>query len=541
MKESFFLLLLMYLSNINDHFPETNDYNKNTFVSYNNYITIGENTIIFLHKMYNDYGINVKRPIVITDLSSISYLENTTQIYSIESDSMYLITDKIVLEKAIDNLKYENFYNQNSCVILLLPDNVLNDLSSEEVKKYKQVTHCYILTYSNPEVFNELIAIKDNRSKLKQMELNISITYSNYPTVGYAIFISILFIIINTMLVMFIKGYLKLENRDKLGIHLIIVMSYFVLDLCLFFTFVEVLLSKECLSFKLIPQIYYVVKVIKVIFFLIEKNSIMLIFLLIFRAYCTLFFDDAYKNKYIKLMGIIALVDFFLQLVISLFDSLLLNFIYIIDLYNIIYYSSIGIYIYMRGKNISIFLKLLITRIEQNNNMAWTPEELISIREVIKVKIKLRKHTIILCFSFCLIGIISPFLYLLFQLKGNTIYDLIILTQSSTIICLISRVFYPKQLLNLFTIAYEQLINGIPEEFLNEYFFKFQKNHYIKDAFNFNITKNSPVIVIYSNNLIKNDINNLNKENYYGENLNPELINSFFEKGKIGFMSSTLN
>ena len=195
----------------------------------------------------------------------------------------------------------------------------------------------------------------------------------------------------------------------------------------------------------------------------------------------------------------------------------------------------------MRGKNISIFLKLLFIVIEQNNRINTTPEELINIREVINVKIKLREQAITLCFSFCLIGIISPFLYLLFSLKGNTIYDIIILTQSSIIICLISRVFYPKPLLNLFTITYEQLINGIPEEFLNEYLFKFQKNHYIKDAFNFNILKNSPVIIIYSNNLIKNDINNSSKENYYGENLeNPELINSFLEKGKIGFMSSIL-
>ena len=346
MKESFFLLLLMFLSNINDHFPEANDYNKNTFVSYNNYITIGE-TIIFLHKIYNDYSLNLKKPIVLYEMSSISHLENITQINSIKNDSIYLITDKIIFEKTINNLTSEDFFNQNSNIILLLHDNLLSDLSSEEVIKYKHVTNCYILKYSDPKIFNNLNDIKDDRGQLKKMELNISITYSKYPTVGYAIFISILFIIVNAMLVMFIMGYLKLENKDKLGIHLIIVLSYLVLDLCLIFTFVEVLYSKECLLFKLIPQKYFVVKIIKVIFFLIEKNSIMLIFLLIYRAYCTLFFDNAYKNKYIILMLIVSLVDFLLQLGFSFFDFFLFSFIYIKDLCNIIYYFTIGIYIYI--------------------------------------------------------------------------------------------------------------------------------------------------------------------------------------------------
>ncbi len=347
------------------------------------------------------------------------------------------------------------------------------------------------------------------------------------------IYLVILFLFINVGPIVFIKKYLKIDNKDKLGIHCIIIIMYIILDVYFVFTFLEILLSEECLLYKLIPKKYFIVKIIKVIFSLIGKNSIMLVFLLINRAYCILFFDNQYRNKYIKLMILIGIIDYLIQLCLTFF-TFLDN--WLLDIYNILYYLILGIYIYMRGSNISIFLILLMTLIENNNIETRTQEEMNNIREIIDMKKLLRRQTIIVCFLFCLIGILSPFLYLLFSLKGNTVYDLIHITQLSLAIFLISIVFYPKQLLKYFKITYEQLINGIPQEFLNEYLFKFNDDHYIKNDFKFNILYKSPIVIL--NHSVKNGINKFKNVKNDQDIMNQELINSFFVKGQIGFLSN---
>ena len=537
MKESFIVLFLLFLSNINEHFPESNDYNKNTFINYNIYITINQ-SILYLNELYNDYGINYKDTIIIYNMLNIYHITNNTQINL--QDSFIFINDKSIFEEIIN--KIINFYNPNDSIILLVKENILKDLTSEEVKKYKQIQNCFIITYNKDLIYNELISIKNNKTKIKEIELYINLTYSNYPTTGYAIFLCIFFITTNIILIFFIIKYLNINNQNKLGIHIIIIICYLIVNLCYVFTFVEILLSKKCLLYKLIPKEYFIVKIIKVILFCIGKNSIMLLFLLLSRAYCILFFDNQYKNKYIKQMLIITLVDYLLQFFFKFFDFYLFKFIYIKDLYNIIYYILLGIYIYHKGINIYFGLLEILYVVENDNMRIRTQKEINDIRRVIIKKIDIRKQSLLIYFLFCLIGIISPFIYLLFiySFKGNTIYDIFTLFQFSIAICLISMVFYPEQLLLYYTLNYEQLINGIPEDFLNEYLYRFSKENYItrKDS-QFMIQYKSPILIFNPYQILKEDINinNLN-EKHINKNDEIKIINSYFEKGQIGFLSN---
>ena len=73
MKESSLILFLIFFSYINDHFPESNDYNKNTcvksdiFILFNNDIS----SYLELNMLYNDYGIKYKDTMIIHDMANI--------------------------------------------------------------------------------------------------------------------------------------------------------------------------------------------------------------------------------------------------------------------------------------------------------------------------------------------------------------------------------------------------------------------------------------------------------------------------------------
>ena len=92
---------------------------------------------------------------------------------------------------------------------------------------------------------------------------------------------------------------------------------------------------------------------------------------------------------------------------------------------------------------------------------------------------------------------------------------------------------------------FADLIRGMPEEFLNEYLFKFGDNNIIdKIDYNFNIKKETPIIILnpyqlLCNDNLKNSPKNENKdeENNKYENINHDIINSFLKKGQIGYLN----
>lgn len=550
MKASFLISFFMFLSNINEHFPESNDYNKNTFVNYNIYLQLNdEGDSLIFDKLYNDYGVSYRSQMTIEDLSNIYSITNISQINLIKEDSYILINNKEIFEKTIDKLIKDNYYNYNNFIILLVSNNIFKDLSPEEVIKYKKVTNCFIIT-TNDSNFDILKKI----TSVYNFVLNIDLTYKKYNIDVYIICLFISFCLINIILILLLIEYIKINNEHKLGIHIVILFVFILLDICHIIVFSEIIISKESLLYKLIPKEYFIRKVIKNIFFCITKNSIMLIFLLISRAYCILFFDKIYLIKYIKVILLITLIDYSFQFIFKFFDFYFLGFIYIKDVYNILYYILVGIYIYNKGKNISLGLFIILNIIKQNKMRERTEEELNNIKEVVNMKIKIREKINDVCYLFCMTGIISPFIYLLFSsLKGSTIYDLIILFQLSIIICIILIFLYPKELLNGFLMTYEQLINGIPEEFLNEYLFKFSDDYYINNNDLSYIEPNkSPIIIINPFQILENDIKNKDEKYYSNPEINDEndnmdyideiqceIINSFAEKGQIGFWNNT--
>jgi hypothetical protein len=274
----------------------------------------------------------------------------------------------------------------------------------------------------------------------------------------------------------------------------------------------------------------------------------MLIFLLISRGYCILFFDKTYLCKYIKITSFIAIIDYVMQILFRFFDFYLFGFIYFKDIYNILYYILLGIYIYNKGKNISIGLLVLLYNIEHNINIGErTQEEKNNIIEVIKMKTLIRKKVNIFLYITIIIGVITPLIYFIFSFrKGSTIYDIIILIDLSIIIICLSRLLFPKQLLNNYTLTYEELIHGIPEDFLNEYLFRIStENNIENEGFAKMIPNNSPIIIINPLQKLYNDIiydeKNIpiNSETTIDMNdIEVRLINSISETGQIGFLNN---
>ena len=523
MKESFLVLLLIFLSDINEHYPDSNDYNKNSFINYNIYIQMNpyDEGIILFSKLYNDYGIKYSGTISINDISHMYFLNNTLDtIKEILPNTFIFIDTKEIFEKIINQLETYNFYTYHDCIVILINDNILNNLSSEEVIKYKKISNCLIVTYKGISL-NPFYEIKDNVSKMRNIELIIDLTYSKYPINGYIILICILILLTNIVLFLFVINYMKIDEKDKLGIHIIIIFAFILLNISYILTFVEILLSPNSLFYKLIQKKYFIIKIIKVIFINLTKNSIMLIYLLISRGYCVLFFDKTYLFKYIKIISLVALIDYIMQILFKFFNFYFLGFIYFKDIYNIVYYILLGIYIYNKGKNISLGLLVLLYNIEHNiDTRERTQEEINNIIEVIKIKILIRKKVNIFLFINIIIGII---------------------------VCL-SRLLFPKQLLNNFTLTYEELIHGIPEDFLNEYLFRINAdNNIINEDFPKIIPNSSPIIVInplqklYNDIINSNDGKNIQKISDKDININDvevTLINSISEAGQIGFLNN---
>ena len=556
MKEKLFVSFLIFLSNINEHYPDSNDYNKNSLVNYNIYIQMDEfeGRIIHFSKLYNGYGIKFSEPTTIDYISYMYFLNSTSnEIKEILPDTFIFVDSFEIFEKVINQIATYKSYTSQESIVILVHDNILSNLNSEEVMKYKQISKCLIITYTDIPL-SPFYEIKDNVSKMRKMKLNIDLTYSRYPINGYISLICILFLLTNIGLFLFVINYMKIDDKDKLGIHIIIIILFILLNISYIFTFVEILLSPNILFYKLISIEYFIIKIIKVIFINLTKNSIMLIFLLNSRGYCILFFDKAYFCKYIKIISFIALFDYGMQILFSFFNFYLLGFIYFKDIYNILYYILLGIYIYNKGKNISLGLLVLLYIIEHNIDIGQkTQEEKDNIIEVIKMKTLIRKKVNIFSYINIIIGVITPLIYFVFSFwKGSTIYDIIILIDLSIIIICLSRLLFPKQLLNNYTLTYEELLHGIPEDFLNEYLFRISSENNIgNERLSKMIPNNSPIIIINPLQKLYNEIiyNNNDEKNIpidsgeTGEtfdmnDIEVRLINSISETGQIGFVNN---
>ena len=544
MKESFLVSFLVFFANVNDYFPESNDFNKNSLIDYNIYIDTSRNweisEIYYLNKLYNDYGINYKYPIEIGSMSNIHHITNISQKYEIQMNSFIIITNKEILTKIIDELISDDFFNPLDSIVILVKEELFNYLSSEEVKKYKTFKNCFLITFSGNSLLDKLIEIKDNTTEIYNLELHIDITYSEYPYTKYMIFACLFLISTNVVAILFCYKYKKINNQDKLGIHFLIFICFMLVNICYIFVLIEIKISEQYLLYKLISKGYFVNKILKTIFYCISKNMIMWIFFLISRAYCILFFDNQYKYKYIKNIIIMCLLDYLLQIICKITDSVSIRYIY-----NIVYYIFIGFYIYYRGRNISIGLLYLLYIIEHDNVRVRTQEELNNIKQVIIEKIELRQKSIFRCYFFCIFGILTPLIYELFSESNGNTYDITVLFQLSFVVISFSRIFYPKKLLQNFTITYEQLINGIPEEFLNEYLYRFKQENYLKKEHFSTIKQNeSPIIIINPFQILKNGIYN-NYSLIENDNIDKnevikdkeiKIINSFSEKGQLGFL-----
>ena len=131
-------------------------------------------------------------------------------------------------------------------------------------------------------------------------------------------------------------------------------------------------------------------------------------------------------------------------------------------------------------------------------------------------------------------------LYLIsIPVKGSALYDILTLIQFTVTLSLIAYDFYPKKLPQNYKMKFADLIRGMPEEFLNEYFFKFGDNNIIdKIDYDFNIKKEVPIIILNPYQILYNDNKNYIRkdENDEYESINDKIINSFLKKGQIGYL-----
>ena len=553
MKEKFAVFLLIFFADINEHYPDSNDYNTNSFINYNVYIQMNEFSSerpITFSKLYNDYGIKYRESIFFSSISHMHFLNNTSDQIKEILPNTFIFVDKIeIFEKVINKLETYELYTYQDYIVIFVNDNILSDLRSEEVIKYKQISKCLIITYKGISL-SPFYEIKDNVPKMRNMVINIDLTYSKYPINGYIILICILILLTNISLFYFVINYMKIDDKDKLGMHIIIIFIFILLDISYIFTLVEIILSPNCLLYKLIPNTYFIIKIIKVIFINLTKNSIILIYLLNSRGYNILFFDKKYLCKYIKSIFFIAIIDYAFQILFKFTNFYLLGFIYSKDIYNILYYILLGIFIYKKGKNISIGLLVLLYIIEHNIDIGEkTQEEKENMIEVVKMKIFRRNRVNIFFYINIIIGVITPLIYFIFSYqKGSTIYDIIILIDLSIIIICLSRFLFPRQLLNNYTLTYEELIHGIPEEFLNEYLFRINAENTIgNEGFPKFMPNNSPIIIINPLQKLYNDIifdyncekniSNISERTSDINDIEVRLINSISETGQIGFLN----
>ena len=331
MSEPFLIALLLFLSNINEHFEESNDCTVNSFVTYNIYIQI-DNETIYLNRLYNDYGIKYKEPFYITNIRNITDIVN--DYYNVkEKNWIYIITDSEDLEYSINEIK--DSFTIDDSLILLIDDQLVGNLNLNYTNIYKNVDNCFILTFKENKTLNLVRELKKEPEKINKMVINVDLTYANYPITVYIITITILFFFVCLILFLFTKSYFKQDAIDKLIIHLVIIFCFGLLIICYIFSFVEILLSEKCLIYKLISIGFLINKIFKNIFFCITKNSIMLLLLLISRAYCILFFDRSYFKVSVKIMAIMLFIDYYMEINIVLIQQGT-KFDLLKDIYNIL-------------------------------------------------------------------------------------------------------------------------------------------------------------------------------------------------------------
>ena len=140
MKEKLFVSLLIFFSNINEHYPDSNDYNKNSFVNYNIYIQMDEflfeGGIIQFSKLYNDYGIKFSGPSTIDYISHMYFLNSSSdEIKEILPDTFIFVDSFEIFEKVINQLATYKLYTYQDSIVILVDDNILSNLNSEEVSK----------------------------------------------------------------------------------------------------------------------------------------------------------------------------------------------------------------------------------------------------------------------------------------------------------------------------------------------------------------------------------------------------------------------
>ena len=224
MQKTVLISLLIFFSNINEHYPDSNDYNKNTFINYYIYIEMFGGEIIYFNKLYNDYGINYEKSLEFSDISHMYFLNNTSDtIKEIFPDTFIFVDTLEIFEKVINQLDSNKLYTYQDSIVIFINDNILNDLKYEEVFKYKQISKCLIITYKGISL-SPFYEIKDNALKMRSMQLNINLlSYSKYPINIYIILICILFLLTNISLFLFVINYMNIDDKDKLGIHKIII------------------------------------------------------------------------------------------------------------------------------------------------------------------------------------------------------------------------------------------------------------------------------------------------------------------------------
>ena len=222
MSEPFLIALLLFLSNINEHFEESNNCTVNSFVTYNIYIQI-DNETIYLNRLYNDYGIKYKEPFYITNIRNITDIVN--DYYNVkEKNWIYIITDSEDLEYSINEIK--DSFTIDDSLILLIDDQLVGNLNLNYTNIYKNVDNCFILTFKENKTLNLVRELKKEPEKINKMIINVDLTYANYPITVYIITITILFFFVCLILFLFTKSYFKQDAIDKLIIHLVIIFCF---------------------------------------------------------------------------------------------------------------------------------------------------------------------------------------------------------------------------------------------------------------------------------------------------------------------------
>ena len=533
MKESFIVTLLMFLSGINDHFPESNSVEKNTFINSNIHTQYLENynfSDIYFSNLYNEKGLNFKSTIEISDMKKILFITNTTEKNKIEENTYIIIYDLEIFKAILEYLENLDFYSTNECIVFILNEKIFNDLSNKEILHYKSVNNFFIITYSDTyanNIINELGKISTNKEAISGMTIYINLTYKGYSTVTYLLFSSVILSFLLFFEIKYVYLYYKTSVENKLSIQRFIIYIMISLNVCIIFLISEISISKNILVHKEITNAYYIIKIIKVLFFNISKNLLVLIFLFISRGYSLIFFDDKYRNKYLKIILIIFALDYVLQIIFSLFgDIKLFSIIFIIDIYNIIYYIVISIFIDKIGNNIKLGLFLIFYNLNNMDNLGWDQNNLNKIKEMVQYKIILRVNILYYCTGFSILGFILHIIFQIFPLflKGNAIYDIIFILLLVVGIFFIQRLFIPKTLIEKYKMKFEELINGVPSEYLNEYVYKISDKNYLnKDDIEYIKCNNSPIIFL--NSFIK-----------LGQNDNNDSVKCFVDKGKLGFI-----